>query len=124
MAPPICVREKRGRNSETQKMKRRTGPGSVIKRRISVDGVSWASLTKGEWVEVDCGEFVNHRGVVDDVTDDGSVLWLWREDGRGRTLYLQSDGHAVHRTNPPNALVSYTLDSPIYLKAKPEYDSG
>lgn len=89
-------------------MKLRTELGAANRRHIAVAGVWWSSLAKGERVEVDCGDVVIHRGVVDDVTDDGSVVWLWLDEGRGRAFYLQSDGHSIYRCSPTDSLACCT----------------
>ncbi|MFF1385181.1 hypothetical protein ACFVWT_16600 [Arthrobacter sp. NPDC058288] len=38
---------------------------------------------------------VTGTGVVDDSTDDGSVLWVWADGGNGRKMLLQGRGTSV-----------------------------
>lgn len=96
--------------------RRRSERSSVEKRSTPVGGVAWTSLEKGEPIEIIGRDGVTHRGVVDDVMDDGSVLWLWQDEGRGRTFYLQSDGHEIHSSGPLAGVTSPAFDASKLLE--------
>lgn len=60
----------------------------------------WGDLVGGDRVEVVRVGFPVESGVVDQVMSDGSVVWLWMDDGRGRTMLLAGDGLCLRRTGP------------------------
>jgi hypothetical protein len=72
----------------------------------AVDGSSrdllgrWGDLAGGDRVEVVRAGLPVESGVVDQVMSDGSVVWLWMDDGRGRTMLLAGDGLCLRRTEP------------------------
>lgn len=62
--------------------------------RASVD--DWTRLSRGDLVILENSrELV--AGCVDAISLDASVLWLQLEQGRGRRLFLQTDGYAAFR---------------------------
>jgi hypothetical protein len=85
-------------------------PGSATKgssaRTAGVDGSSqdllgrWDDLVGGDRVDVVRAGLPVESGVVDQVMSDGSVVWLWMDDGRGRTMLLAGDGLCLRRTEP------------------------
>lgn len=62
--------------------------------------VGWGDLAGGDRVEVVRPGLPVESGVVDQVMSDGSVVWLWMDDGRGRTMLLAGDGLCLRRMEP------------------------
>lgn len=58
---------------------------------------NWMKLSRKDEVEIyHHGELVT-SGQVDMLALDGSVFWVVRNEGQGRTLFLHSDGFTVLR---------------------------
>jgi hypothetical protein len=55
----------------------------------------WTTLTPGEEVYIVEDDGLESCGRVDAVTGDGSILWLYMNDGAGRRLFMRSDGGLV-----------------------------
>lgn len=64
----------------------------ISHRRID----DWRTLT-GAHVEIRQQGTILGRGIVDDVTDDGQILWL-RSPGEGRRLLEKSDFYQIWAT--------------------------
>ena len=60
----------------------------------------WGGLVGGERVEIVREGLPAEFGIVDAVMPDGSVVWLWMDSGRGRTMLLAGDGLCLRRTEP------------------------
>lgn len=58
---------------------------------------NWCKLSRGDKVEVVTYERTVTSGRIDMLAMDGSVLWLQQDDGKGRALFLHSDGVLVYR---------------------------
>lgn len=57
----------------------------------------WTRLTRGESVLVVENDAPELAGRVDDVTEDGLILWLHLEAGAGRRLFTRADGVLIWR---------------------------
>jgi very-short-patch-repair endonuclease len=58
---------------------------------------NWMKLSRKDEVEIHRhGELVA-SGRVDMLALDGSVFWVVQNDGRGRAMFLHSDGYTVLR---------------------------
>lgn len=54
----------------------------------------WNELIPGTRVEVSLENSITDRGVVDCVSEDGTVLWIWLEQAGQRTLFHYLDNVA------------------------------
>lgn len=55
----------------------------------------WSALIRGDYVTV-LEEFtVPYSGWIDDVTEDGMIIWLVLAFGRGRRMFFREDGHLI-----------------------------
>lgn len=58
---------------------------------------NWSSLSRADEVEIyKDGEFIA-AGRIDMLSMDGSILWLHKDTGNDRSLFLRSDGLRVYR---------------------------
>lgn len=55
----------------------------------------WNTLSKGEEVEILANHSSKLHGLIDDFTDDRSVVWVHLSGGRGRRMFHQDDGWEV-----------------------------
>jgi hypothetical protein len=60
---------------------------------------NWVHLNPGDRVTVQRGGFGPEHGTVDDVAEDATYFWVWI-DGQGRSLIINGDGSAIHKTPP------------------------
>jgi len=58
---------------------------------------NWSTLSRADQVEIHHHGQVITSGCIDMLAMDGSVLWLQQDDGKGRALFLHSDGLRVYR---------------------------
>ena len=58
---------------------------------------NWCSLSRTDEVEIYNHGRVMTSGRIDMLSLDGSVLWLQQDEGKGRALFLHSDGLRVYR---------------------------
>lgn len=58
---------------------------------------NWATLSPADEVEIRRNGRAVASGRVDMRAPDGSVIWLIQDAGRGRSLFLHSDGVTVFR---------------------------
>lgn len=58
---------------------------------------NWSKLSRTDEVEIHCNGRAVTSGRIDMLAMDGSVLWLQQDDGKGRALFLHSDGLRVYR---------------------------
>jgi hypothetical protein len=63
---------------------------------------NWSRLSRTDEVEIHSHGQAITSGRVDILALDGSVLWLQQDEGRGRALFLHSDGVRVYR-RPTNS---------------------
>lgn len=61
-----------------------------FRRSISAD---WRELTRGDSVVLLNSRHEAVGGVVDDISGDGSLIWIQQDDGAGRRLFHRSDGY-------------------------------
>jgi hypothetical protein len=52
----------------------------------------WTALMPGDLVTVLEEYSVPHSGWIDDVTEDGMIIWLLLAFGRGRRMFFREDG--------------------------------
>jgi hypothetical protein len=50
-------------------------------------------LLPGDWVTIEQSRRLKETGVVDDLSDDGRIVWVHLDHGRGRRMYLEDDGY-------------------------------
>lgn len=55
----------------------------------------WTELVPGDFVTVLESYAVPHSGWIDDVTEDGTIIWLVLAFGRGRRMFFREDGDIV-----------------------------
>lgn len=60
---------------------------------------SWLSLKTGDKVIVNGSQDWNVPGLVDEIADDRSVLWIHLGEGRGRRLFHWREAATVERRN-------------------------
>ena len=58
---------------------------------------NWSKLSRADEVEMHSHEQAITSGRIDMLALDGSVPWLQQTDGKGRALFLLSDGVRVYR---------------------------
>jgi hypothetical protein len=63
---------------------------------------NWSKLSRADEVEIHCHGQGITSGRIDMLALDGSVLWLQQNEGKGRALFLHSDGVRVYR-RPTNS---------------------
>jgi hypothetical protein len=82
MTPHISARDKAARASATSE------PNEV--KEAVAEAAQSSGYSVGDRVAFDADGFVG-SGVVDDVMPDGSVMWVWPDDGMGRRMLCVSD---------------------------------
>ncbi|MFE5835512.1 hypothetical protein [Arthrobacter sp. NPDC056493] len=55
----------------------------------------WTALIPGDFVTVLESYTVRHSGWIDDLTEDGRILWLVRAFGGGRRMFFRENGDIV-----------------------------
>lgn len=58
---------------------------------------NWCTLAKADEVEIQQHGQTIATGRIDMLAVDGSMLWILKDAGNGRALFLHSDGVAVYR---------------------------
>lgn len=58
---------------------------------------NWCTLSRTDEVEIHGQGRAMTSGRIDMLALDGSVLWLQQDEGKGRALFLHSDGLRVYR---------------------------
>lgn len=58
---------------------------------------NWSILSRADEVDIVAHGRIVTSGRIDMLAMDGSVLWLQQDEGKGRALFLQSDGARVYR---------------------------
>lgn len=61
---------------------------------------NWCTLSKKDEVEIRQNGRTIATGRIDLLAFDGSMLWIHRDEGKGRALFLHSDGVTVCRRTP------------------------
>lgn len=61
---------------------------------------NWTKLSRADLVEIHSHGRAITSGSIDMLALDGSVLWLQQDEGKGRALFLHSDGIRVYRRQP------------------------
>ena len=60
----------------------------------------WESLRPGQEVEVREPGQAGGAGVIDDLTPDGSVVWVWLNGQSPRRMFLEGDPVVIHPQVP------------------------
>ena len=60
----------------------------------------WTALRRGDFVTVVEFYGYRHSGWIDDLTEDGGILWLVRTYGGGRRMFCREDGDVVMVASP------------------------
>ena len=55
----------------------------------------WSALIRGDYVTVLEEYMVPRSGWIDDVTEDGMIIWLVLAFGRGRRMFFREDGNLI-----------------------------
>jgi hypothetical protein len=55
----------------------------------------WTALIPGDFVTVLEEYTVSHSGWIDDVTEDGMIIWLVLAFGRGRRMFFRENGDLI-----------------------------
>lgn len=55
----------------------------------------WTALLPGDFVTVLESYTVPYTGWIDDVTEDGTIIWLVLAAGRGRRMFFRHDGDLI-----------------------------
>lgn len=55
----------------------------------------WSALIPGDYVTVLEEYTVPYSGRIDDVTEDGMIIWLVLDFGRGRRMFFREDGNLI-----------------------------
>ena len=55
----------------------------------------WTALMPGDFVTVVESYTVPHSGWIDDLTEDGRIIWLVRAFGGGRRMFFREDGDVI-----------------------------
>ncbi|TLM86043.1 hypothetical protein [Pseudarthrobacter sp. NamE5] len=76
---------------------RQIHPGSARKPARPEPVPNWCTLSKADQIEIQQQGKTIATGRVDILALDGSMLWIHRDTGNGRALFLRSDGVTVYR---------------------------
>ena len=58
---------------------------------------NWTALSPRDKVYVVKDDVLEFGGLVDAVTDDGAIVWLYSDGGAGRRLFVRAEGDVVWR---------------------------
>ncbi len=70
-------------------------PHSVSTKTSTKVVSDWTALVPGDFVTVRENYSVPHSGWIDDVTEDGRIIWLVLALGRGRRMFFREDGDFI-----------------------------
>lgn len=73
----------------------RTAPHSSSTTTCTKVVEDWSALIPGDFVTVLESFTVPHSGWIDDVTEDGTIIWLVLAAGRGRRMFFRHDGDLI-----------------------------
>lgn len=59
----------------------------------------WTYLWRQEFVELRRGGRMKGAGWVDELTPDGTVIWIWLTGGKGRMMIHRDDGLDIWRVD-------------------------
>ncbi|HKS00579.1 MAG TPA: hypothetical protein VJS86_02810 [Arthrobacter sp.] len=68
-----------------------TAPAPTDSRVVT----DWTALLRGDFVTVVEQYSTRHSGWIDDLTEDGAILWLVRACGGGRRMFCRDNGDIV-----------------------------
>ncbi|WP_353710272.1 hypothetical protein [Arthrobacter sp. K5] len=70
--------------------------GSTAPRPTGTTVVAdWTALMPGDFVTVLESYTVPHSGWIDDLTEDGNIIWLLRASGGGRRMFFRENGDTI-----------------------------
>jgi hypothetical protein len=72
-------------------------PGDPPASGPAMDSKWWGSLAAGDRVQIQGAGNITRVGTVDAVRPDGSIVWLWLDNGLGRIIVLNNEGLRLHR---------------------------
>jgi hypothetical protein len=87
--------------------------------------LDWKTLQGGELVDIMFSDGNTGTGLVDAVMPDGTLIWLWMDNGQGRTLLLSEDDHRIsartgsNSTSPPTTEPGSTRNWPATSTVTP-----
>jgi hypothetical protein len=87
---------RRAARSRKYKVVKRLSPNRVAEDTAATPVVDWRTLEEGMRVQVREYNRATERGWFDDVTADGMVLWIVRDQGAGRILVERTSQTTVH----------------------------
>ncbi|MFF2029948.1 hypothetical protein [Arthrobacter sp. NPDC058192] len=70
-------------------------PGATTDITSTKVVTDWTALIPGDFVTVLESYTVPHRGWIDDLTDDGRIIWLLLAFGRGRRMFFRENGDTI-----------------------------
>ena len=77
---------------------RRTGPHTETTGPAPI--ANWSQLSRADHIQIRQNRELIADGRIDMLAVDGSTLWLHLANGKGRALFLQSDGLKIYRSRP------------------------
>jgi hypothetical protein len=72
-------------------MARSTAPQPTSTKVVA----DWTALMPGDFVTVLESYTVPHSGWIDDLTEDGRIIWLVRAFGGGRRMFFRENGDII-----------------------------
>jgi hypothetical protein len=72
-------------------MARSTAPQPTSTKVVA----DWTALMPGDFVTVLESYTVPHSGWIDDLTEDGRIIWLVRALGGGRRMFFRENGDII-----------------------------
>ena len=72
-------------------MARSTAPQPTSTKVVA----DWTALMPGDFVTVLESYTVPYSGWIDDLTEDGSIIWLVRAFGGGRRMFFRENGDII-----------------------------
>jgi hypothetical protein len=74
-------------------------PTQPARRTQPLRMTQWKYLWREELVELRRGDRVTAQGWVDDLTPDGTIIWIFLTDGMGRAMIHHNDGIDIWRVD-------------------------
>lgn len=79
---------------------RNHAPKEPVRRSQPLLMKHWKHLWRREFIELRQGGHVKGRGWIDDLTPDGTIVWIYRTGGLGRMMIHKDDGVDIWRVDP------------------------
>jgi len=71
---------------------RRTARNRTVATKVVSN---WSALIPGDFVTVVDSRTLPHAGWIDDLTEDGAIIWLVLASGLGRRMFFREDGDRI-----------------------------